>query len=132
MIIIVVLLLATQGQGQESPADWPQAYNLQPYLHVYPPVRNIGEDVASCTPDLEKNITCPLFIQLMMSFGGTFTSSGLVPGIQIALDQINAHKDILPGYTLHYALLDSQVIVGVVSYAFVYVPIWNVYVCHLV
>ena len=46
-----------------------------------------------------------------MSFGGAYTSSGVIPGIQVALDQINSRQDILPGYTLHYTLQDSQVCV---------------------
>ena len=55
------------------------------------------------------NGTTPLYIGLMMSFGGDYDSSSGVPGVQIALNQINSDPSMLPGYTLHYALTDSQV-----------------------
>ncbi len=50
-----------------------------------------------------------LYFGLMQSFGGGFSASGTVPGVQVALDQINADPAMLPGYTLHYTLSDSQV-----------------------
>lgn len=53
--------------------------------------------------------TTDLFVAVMMSFRGTFLSSGTIPGIQIALDLINKEKDLLPGYKLHYIALDSKV-----------------------
>lgn len=105
---MLVLCLTAAVKSQEMEQDWPSSYSMGPYKQVYPPA-NISMDVASCIPNPEQNHTCPLFIQLMMSFGGAFTSSGIIPGIQVALDQINACPNILPGYTLHYALLDSQV-----------------------
>ncbi len=55
------------------------------------------------------NETKPLYFGLMQSFGGGFNSSGVVPGVDVALDQINSDDSILPGYTLHYELSDSQV-----------------------
>ena len=51
----------------------------------------------------------PLHVSLMLSFGGGFASVAAVPGVQIALDLINANPHLLPGYTLHYSLSDSQV-----------------------
>ena len=68
------------------------------YLQVYP-----GRDA-------NNNGTVPLYFGLMMSFGGDYTSSGGVPGVQVALDQINDDPTMLPGYTLHYILTDSQVV----------------------
>ena len=50
-----------------------------------------------------------LYFALMMSFGGDFRSSGAIPGVQVALDQINSDPTLLPGYQLHYTLTDSQV-----------------------
>ena len=51
----------------------------------------------------------PLVFGLIMSFGGSFDSSGAVPGVRVALDRINNDNSLLPGYSLHYALSDSQV-----------------------
>ena len=51
----------------------------------------------------------PIVFGLIVSFGGSFNSSGAVTGVRVALDMINNSTDILPGYTLHYALADSQV-----------------------
>lgn len=67
-----------------------------PYLQVYPPV-NASDD------------RIELHFALMLSFGGDYTSIGALPGVQIALDYINSQTSILPGYTLHYTLTDSQV-----------------------
>ena len=51
----------------------------------------------------------PLVFGLIMSFGGSFDSSGAVPGVRVALDRINNDSSLLPGYSLHYALSNSQV-----------------------
>ena len=53
--------------------------------------------------------TTPLYIGLMQSFGGTYDSSGSIPGVELALDTINRDETLLPGYTLHYVLRDSFV-----------------------
>ena len=83
---------------------------LGPYKEIYPYV-DITRDQQSCVPDPTAggNGTCPLSIALMMSFGGDFVSSGAIPGVQLAINQINSDPSILPGYTLHYTLLDTQV-----------------------
>ena len=83
---------------------------LGPYKEIYPYV-DITRDQQSCVPDptAGANGTCPLYIALMMSFGGDFVSSGAIPGVQLAINQINSDPSILPGYTLHYTLLDTQV-----------------------
>ena len=77
-----------------------------PYLEVYPPV-DLSQNQLDCVP--ETNRTCPLYIALSMSFGGEYFSGGIVPGVQYALDQINADPDLLAGYSLHYTLTDSEV-----------------------
>ena len=52
----------------------------------------------------------PLYFGLMQSFSdANYDGSGVIPGIDVALDQINDDPYILPGYTLHYTLTDSQV-----------------------
>ncbi|CAI8012114.1 Gamma-aminobutyric acid type B receptor subunit 1 [Geodia barretti] len=67
----------------------------QVYLQVYPPVND--------TDDLTD-----IYFALMLSFGGDYVSIGALPGVQIALDYINSEPSILPGYSLHYTLTDSQ------------------------
>ena len=67
-----------------------------PYLQVYPPVNTSDDRIK-------------LHFALMLSFGGDYTSIGALPGVQIALDYINSQPSILPGYSLHYTLTDSQV-----------------------
>ena len=108
LTVYIAILVIKIANSKEKPVDWLGSYNVGPYKHVYPPT-NIIIDQSSCEPDLSLNKTCPLFIQLIMSFGGSYVSSGVVPGIHIALDHINASLDILPGYTLHYTLQDSNV-----------------------
>lgn len=84
------------------------AQYLGPYIDVYP-FTDIGQEQQNCVPDPAQNVTCPLYIALTSSFGGDFVSSGVIPGVQLALNQINDDPSILPGYTLHYLLTDSQV-----------------------
>ena len=85
--IIVIALLQSAFASPLVP--WP-------YLQVYPPVN-------------ESDARTPLYFALMLSFGGVYTSIGALPGVQVALDYVNNHPDILPEYTLHYTLTDSQV-----------------------
>ena len=79
-----------------------------PYLEVYPPV-NLSQNQFDCVPRPSENRTCPLYIALTMSFGHEYVSSGVIPSVQYALDQINADPGLLPGYSFHYTLTDSQV-----------------------
>ena len=52
----------------------------------------------------------PIFFSLIVSFGESFNSSGVVPGVNVALDVINSNEsNLLEGYSLHYVLSDSQV-----------------------
>lgn len=83
-----------------------EASDIGPYKQIYPRV-DITQDQLACS--VTENGSCPLYIALMVSFGGEFDSSGVIPGVQMALDQINADPTMLPGYTLHYTLRDTIV-----------------------
>ena len=77
-------------------------------------VKEIEEVINNYTfyPPLGSAVTdghTPIVFGLIVSFGGSFNSSGAVPGVRVALDMINNKTDLLPGYSLHYALSDSQV-----------------------
>ena len=51
-----------------------------------------------------------LFFSLITSFSENFDSSGVVPGVNVALDIINSNdSNLLNGYSLHYILSDSEV-----------------------
>ena len=51
-----------------------------------------------------------IFFSLIVSFGENFNSSGVVPGVNVALDIINSNdSNLLNGYSLHYILSDSKV-----------------------
>ena len=67
-----------------------------PYHQIYPPL-NESDDRTS------------LYFAVVLSFGGERVSIGALPGVQIALDHINSQPSILPGYTLHYTLTNSEV-----------------------
>ena len=51
----------------------------------------------------------PLYFGLMLSLSGDQQSTGALAGVQAALDEVNSRDDLLPGYSLHYILTDSQV-----------------------
>ena len=52
-----------------------------------------------------------LYFGLMLSLSGDDQSSGALAGVRAALDEINSRDDLLPGYSLHYTPIDSQVLV---------------------
>ena len=51
----------------------------------------------------------PLYFGLLQSFGGQYNSSGSIPGVELALDRINANPSVLRDYSLHYVLRDTSV-----------------------
>ena len=66
-------------------------------------------------PSLDSNNTCPnkttpLYFGLIQSFSASqIDGSGTIAGINVALDEINSNCSLLPGYSLHYTVADSQV-----------------------
>ena len=86
---ISVVAVLPQATLASSSIPWP-------YLQIYPPVN-------------ETDSRTPLFFAVVLSFNGLFRSITALPGVQIALDYINSHPSILPGYTLHYTLTYSEV-----------------------
>ena len=105
--LLIISILATPRINAVAASINNDLY-FGPYLDIYPPV-DLSQNQFDCIPQSAGNRTCPLYIALTMSFGGEYFSSGVVPGVQYALDQINANPDLLPGYSLHYTLTDSQV-----------------------
>ena len=93
-MIQIVFIIAVSGD------------NFGPYKQVYPKA-DLQQDPRNCS--VSDNGTCPLYIALMMAFGGDFVSSGAIPGIQVAIDEINNDSSMLPGYTLHYTLMATTV-----------------------
>lgn len=82
-------------------------YNYGPYYdHVYPYV-DITQNHSTCV--VSENNTCPLYIALMMSSGGDVDSRGVIPAVQMAIDQINSEPNMLPSYSLHYILKTTKV-----------------------
>ena len=59
--------------------------------------------------DNQQNETTPLYFALMQSFSGGYVSAGGIPGLMVALDEINSNSTVLPGYSLHYTLSDTAV-----------------------
>ena len=88
--LLLILVVTTDAQYLRSA-------NVS-VLQVYPP-----------DDDSFTDSRIPLYVALMQSFGGGYTSAGVIPGIQVALDDINANNSVIPGYKLHYYLTDTQV-----------------------
>ena len=57
------------------------------------------------------NNTTELYIAYITSFGGQYVSSGTVPAVEMALEEINSRADVLPNYKLSLIVGDSQVAV---------------------
>ena len=106
-LIANTLLILTQlfilVFGEERSLSW---NSYSPYKQVYPDA-DIQQDPRNCS--VSENGTCPLYIALMMAFDGDFITSGVIPGIQVAIDEINNDPSVLPGYTMHYTLMPTRV-----------------------
>ena len=108
LVLLIAFCVFSSASLQLAAAD---SANFGPYLDIYPPVEGDIRDndhQFSCVPSPNKS--CPLYIALSVSFGGEYLSSGVTASIQYALDQINNDSSLLPGYSLHYTVTDSQVL----------------------
>ena len=103
-ILIVLAAIANLGAAQLGSPNNSQIYD-GPYIQVYPPA-DLSQNQQTCST---QSTTCPLFFAFIQSFGGVYDGRGTIPGVQLALDQINADPNMLPGYTLHYTLMNSNV-----------------------
>ena len=87
--------------------DEGEALSFDPadYLEVYPDPKD---------PEVLKGRT-PLFFSLIQTLRGEyspFDASGAVAGVKVALDWINNDSSLLPGYSLHYTVGNSQVMLS--------------------
>ena len=97
MRIVLCLLFITLVVAVLLQATIATSSNPWPYIQIYPPDNDTADD------------RTPLYIAAVLTFGGAYTSIAALPGVQIALDYINSHPSILPGYSLHYMLTYSEV-----------------------
>ena len=84
--LILVFIAITEGLAVAS------------HLEVYPELIN----------EVSKNNTHRLYFGLMLSLSGDQQRNGALAGVQAALDDINSRDDLLPGFSLHYTLTDSE------------------------
>ncbi|XP_072048302.1 gamma-aminobutyric acid type B receptor subunit 2-like [Amphiura filiformis] len=75
-----------------------------------------GEASNSSEPDGDTKI--PLYIGGLLPFSGGWDASGLVPGIDLALQQVNARDDLLSEYDLRIVWNDTKCSPGLSSRVF--------------
>ncbi len=61
------------------------------------------------TPGPEIANKTALYVGAFFPFGGGWNGSGVIPAVQMAIDDINSRPDILPGYELKMVWNDTQV-----------------------
>ena len=59
---------------------------------------------------IESGRKIPLYFSYITTKSGAFVAAGVIPVVDLALEQINNRSDILPNYTLNYTtIVDSKV-----------------------
>ena len=99
VVCMMLLIIAKFRKTEESP-----------YVDIYPKLTEHSLNFNA------GNHSVLLYFGLMLSLSGDDESSGALAGIQAALDEINSRDDLLPGYTLHYTLTDSKVLLIIEKY----------------
>jgi hypothetical protein len=103
--VVCMLLIITKFGGSEE----------SPYIDTYP---ELTEYVSKFN-----NHSIRLYFGLMLSLSGDDQSSGALAGVQAALDEINSRDDLLPGYSLHYTLTDSEVLLVAIKSLSITIPL---------
>ena len=118
-IVVCMMLLIIAKFGETEVKE-------SPYVDIYPKLTEHGLNFNA------GNHSLPLYFGLMLSLGGGDESSGALAGVQPALDEINSRDDLLPGYTLHYTLTDSEVRLMIENYhSFILLYTVQSYSCSL-
>ena len=95
VVLLAVVYLVHPSPGSGGVLHDGEVFQVYPHLQDVP------------------NGTTPLYFALMQSFSGGYVSAGGIPGLMVALDEINSNSNVLPGYSLHYTLSDNAV--GIVN-----------------
>ena len=104
-VLCIALFVLTKSSSADLCEKLTKSNETVPYVQIYPRESAALESWEAPTSDGKT----PLYFALILSFGGQFLSSGAIPGVQVALDQINSNASILPGYELRYTLIESLV-----------------------
>lgn len=107
-IFLSCSLTLSVAQDSNYETEYTNLY-MGPYRHIYPPTVDFTQDPGECVAN--ETTTCPLYLALMFSFGemGSFLSSGVIPSMELAIDQMNSDPTFLPEHNLHMLVQDSQV-----------------------
>ena len=80
----------------------------------------ITSETNANTAVISSSNSTALYFGLMLSLSGDDQSSGVLAGVQAALDEINRRDDLLPGYSLNFTptLTNSKVLWIDISFRF--------------
>ena len=89
ILIILAISIARVNLGAAQLLGSPDNSQFYdgPYIQVYPPV-DLSQDQQACFPQNSSTGTCPLFFAFVTALGGNYDGRGVIPGVQLAVDQI--------------------------------------------